>query len=77
MAINNITEMRDGEYRLLVLAVDAARGVYAISDAEYLKELTKSSVITSASAMDDLIQAQRALEKHVNEYGLPKLGQRV
>ena len=75
--MGNVTSIRDGEYRLLVLEADKARGAYAIADMEAQKELTESNATASTNALKDLIQAQRALEKHVKEYGIPKLGQRV
>ena len=74
---SRVTNMRDGEYRLLVKEVDRTRAVYAIaikksvesSEVEYLKEK-----LDARDANDD---AQRALELHVGKYGLPKLGDRV
>ena len=70
------TKEQAAKYRVLTLEVDKARGAYAIADMKYLKEPTKSSTISSTKAMSDLIQAQDTLDRHVNEYGVPKLGQR-
>ena len=75
--MSKVTVMRDGEYRLLVLAVDTARGACAVSFLEVKKILTKRTIISSDNALIDLNQAQKDLEKHVKEYGVPKLGQRV
>ncbi len=71
------TEKQSSKYRVLVLEVDKARGAYAISSMEYLKDRTKIRATTFDNALNDLTQAQETLEKYVNEYGIPKLGQRV
>jgi len=72
-----ITEKQSSKYRVLVLEVDKSRGVYAIASMEYLKDRTNTRAATFDGAMNDLLQAQETLEKYVNEYGVPKLGQRV
>ena len=70
------TKEQYSKYRALVLEVDKARGAYAIANMEYLKELTRANATASDSAMDDLDRAQEALEKYVNELGIPELGKR-
>ena len=74
--MDKITDIKVGKYRLLVVAVDEARAVYAIADMEAKRNPTKEHVIHSAGAMNDVIQAQKRLEQHVKRYGLPKVGQR-
>ncbi len=69
--------MREGEYRLLVLAVDNARSVLAVAELDVNKSKSMKTGITAWEAKDALYKAQYKLEEHVDCHGLPKLGQRV
>ena len=73
--MNPVTNMRDGEYRLLVLAVDEARAVYAVALSEAGKP--KDFILDELKAHGYLLAAQSALEKHVEKHGLPKVNDRV
>ena len=75
--MGKITEMREGEYRLLVLAVDQARSVLAVAKLDVSKSKSMKTGITAWEAKDALYEAQYKLEEHVDRHGLPKLGQRV
>ena len=75
--MGKITIMREGEYRLLVLAVDKARSVLAIAETDVEKSKSMKTGITAWEAKDAFHDAQYKLEIHVGKYGLPKLGLRV
>ncbi len=75
--MGKITEIREGEYRLLVLAVDSARSILAIAELDAKKSKSMWTGITAWEAKDALYKAQYKLERHVEKHGLPKLGQRV
>lgn len=75
--MGNVTSIRDGEYRLLVLAVDNARSVLAIAQSDAIKSRSLETEVKECGAKDTLYRSQYALEHHVVKYGLPKLGQRV
>jgi len=70
------TKEQAARYRALVLEVDKTRGAYVIAAMEAVKDPTMGNELASSSSLSGLTQAQRDLERHVNEYGIPKLGQR-
>ena len=75
--MNNITDIQEGKYRLLVIAVDQARTVLAVAKSKTNDEHSMSNGIKEWDAMCGLNVAQGNLEQHVVKHGLPKLGHRV
>ena len=75
--MNKITDIQEGKYRLLVIAVDQARSVLAVAKSKTNKEHSMTNGIKEWDAMCGLNVAQGNLEQHVERHGVPKLGHRV
>ena len=76
--MNKVTDIQEGKYRLLVLAVDEARAVLAVAKSTTSKEgKSMTNGIKEWEASCDLNVAQGNLESHVRRHGLPRLGKRV
>jgi len=74
--MNKVVAMRSGEYRLLIRKVDLATAVVAVMMRDWRVAGTQEKRDSLDQSEADLREAQQKLEDHVNEHGLPKVGER-
>ena len=75
--MNKVTDIQEGKYRLLVIAVDQARAVLAVAEEENRKFKSMKNGVKLWEVNCELNIAQGNLEQHVVRHGLPELGHRV